>query len=187
MQQHCRSLDQERNRRAHSLNFKTAPAASAAAAGDASGAYYLFCFILLSREGKIGFASCTFILMWCSSMLRLHSIVVDRCFLERLCTDAPAPPAAGAKEFRLRRVGRNTLSAIMRLGKGQRKHDYTYFSVLKREGNIFLISTSCQCAQARPHRLPWKSAQVLRLLRPQVVVRGPALRFLSVHIFQNDF
>ena len=38
--------------------------------------------------------------------MRLRRIVVDRCFFERLCTDAPAPPAAGAKEFRLRRVGR---------------------------------------------------------------------------------
>lgn len=38
-------------------------------------------------------------------------------FFERLCTDDPALPAAGAKEFRLRRVGRNTLSAIMRLGR----------------------------------------------------------------------
>ena len=67
MQQHCRSLDQERNRRAHSLNGNTAPAASAGAAGDASGAYYLFCFILLSREGKNGFASCTYL-----DVMRLH-------------------------------------------------------------------------------------------------------------------
>ena len=52
-------------------------------------------------------------------MMRLHRIVVDRCFFERLCTDAPAPPAAGAKEFRLRRVGHNTLSAIMRLGRAK--------------------------------------------------------------------
>ena len=125
MQQHCRSLDQERNRRAHSLNGNTAPAAGAL--GDASGAYYLFSFIMLSREGKHGFASCTFILMWCGSTMRLHRIVVDRCFFERLCTDAPAAPAAGAKEFRLRRVGRNTLSAIMRLGGGQRpKYDWLF-------------------------------------------------------------
>ena len=27
--------------------------------------------------------------MWCGSTMRLHSIVVDRCFFERLCTDAP--------------------------------------------------------------------------------------------------
>ena len=125
MQQHCRSLDQERNRRAHSLNGNTAPAAGA-----------LVSFIMLSREGKNGFASCTFILMWCGSTMRLHRIVVDRCFFERLCTDAPAPPAAGAKEFRLRRVGRNTLSAIMRLGGGQRPKHYFLCSQTWRKHSI---------------------------------------------------
>ena len=85
-------------------------------------------------------------------MMRLHSIVVDRCFFERLCDDAPAPPAAGAKEFRLRRVGRNTLSAIMRLGRAKAQIDIFFLfshvtppSAMRKPWNSTTSSsTSCR-------------------------------------------
>ena len=48
----------------------------------------------------------------------LHSIVVDRHFLQSLCaTDGPALPPLAGKDFALQRAGHNTLTAIMRLGR----------------------------------------------------------------------
>ena len=51
-----------------------------------------------------------------AASVRLHRIVVDKSFFESLCTENPAPPLPAARDFVLRRVGHNTLSAIMRLG-----------------------------------------------------------------------
>ena len=48
------------NKLMHAVNGNTAPAG---ASGDASGAYYLLCCNGLQYEGKIGFASCAFILI----------------------------------------------------------------------------------------------------------------------------
>ena len=103
-----------------------------------SPAWWKISWGLIYCEGKNGFASCTFILMWCGRTMRLRRIVVDRCFFERLCTDAPAPPAAGAKEFRLRRVGRKHPQRHHEAQKGNSRNMIIFMlSNLKRAYYLF--------------------------------------------------